>query len=56
MLQDDGELNNLITKVFACSAHVQNSSKVSTGLRNKAAAVDPKLANVSVKCESATRH
>ncbi len=55
MLKEDGELQDLITKVFACGAHVWNSCKVSTGLRNKAAAVDPKLTNVSAKSESATR-
>ncbi len=54
MLEEDGELKDLITKVFACGAHVWNLCKVSTGLRNKAAAVDPKLTNVSVKSESAT--
>ncbi len=43
ILEEDGELQDLITKVFACGAHVQNSSKISTGLRNKAAAVDSKL-------------
>jgi hypothetical protein len=55
MLKKDVELQDLITKVFACGAHVWNSCKVSTGLRNKAAAVDPKLANVSAKSKSATR-
>ncbi len=55
MLEEDSELKDLITKVFACGAHVQNSCKVSTGLRNKAAAVDPKLTNVSAKSDSATR-
>ncbi len=55
MLEEDGELQDLITEVFACGAHVRNSCKVSTGLRNKAAAVDPKLTNVSAKSESATR-
>jgi hypothetical protein len=53
MLEEDGELQDLITKVFACGAHVWNLCKVSTGLRNKAAAVDPKLTNVSAKSESA---
>jgi hypothetical protein len=55
MLEEDGELKDLIMKVFACGAHVWNSCKVSTGLRSKAAAVDPKLTNVSAKSESATR-
>ncbi len=55
MLEEDGKLQDLITKVFACSAHVCNLCKVSTGLRNKAAAVDPRLTNVSTKSESATR-
>jgi hypothetical protein len=32
MLEDDGELKDLITKVFACGAHVRNLCKVSTGL------------------------
>ena len=54
MLEEDGELQDLITKVFACGARVWNLCKVSTGLRNKAAAVDPKLTNVSAKSESAT--
>jgi hypothetical protein len=54
MLKEDSKLQDLITKVFACGAHVQNSCKVSTGLRNKAAAIDPKLTNVSAKSESAT--
>ncbi len=54
MLEEDGELKDLIPKVFACGAHGWNSWKVSTGLRNKAAAVDPKLTNVSAKSESAT--
>jgi hypothetical protein len=54
MLEEDGELQDLIAKVFACGAHVQNFCKVSTGLRKKATAVDPKLANVSAKSESAT--
>jgi hypothetical protein len=55
MLEGDCELKDLMTKVFACGAHVRNSCKVSTGLRNKAAAVDPRLTNVSAKSESATR-
>ncbi len=55
MLEEDGELQDLITKVFASGAYVRNSCKVITGLRNKAAAVDPKLTNVSAKSESATR-
>ena len=55
MLEEDGELKNLMTKIFACGAHVRNSCKVSTGLRNKAASVDPQLANVSAKSESTTR-
>ncbi len=32
MLEEEGELQDLITKVFACGARVQNSCKVSTGL------------------------
>ena len=55
MLEDNNELKDLMAKVFACGAHVRNSCKVSTGLRNKAAAVDPQLTNVSAKSESATR-
>ncbi len=55
MLEDDGELKDIITKVFACGAHVRNSCKVSTRLWNKATAVDPRLTNVSSKSESATR-
>ena len=54
MLEEDGELQDLITKVFACGAHVWNLCQVSTGLKNKAAAVEPKLTNVSAKSESAT--
>ncbi len=34
MLKEDGELQYLITKVFACGAHVWNLCKVSTGLSN----------------------
>jgi hypothetical protein len=54
MLEEGGELKDLITKVIAYGAHVWNLCKVSTGLRSKAAAVDPKLTNVSAKSESAT--
>jgi hypothetical protein len=54
MLEEDGKLQDLITKVFAYGVHVWNLCKVSTGLRNKAAAVDPKLTNVSTKSESET--
>ncbi len=54
MLEEDGELKDLMTKVFACGAHVRNLCKVITSLSNKAAAVDPKLTNVSAKSESAT--
>jgi hypothetical protein len=43
MLADNGELKDIITKVFACGAHIWNSCKVSTGLRNKTADADPKL-------------
>ena len=55
MLEENSELKDLMAKVFACGAHVRNSCKVSTGLRNKAAAVDQRLTNVSAKSESATR-
>jgi hypothetical protein len=55
MLEEDGELKELIMKVFACGAHVRNLCKVSTGVRNKAAAMDPMLTNVSAESESATR-
>ncbi len=54
MLEEDDELKDLITKVFACGAHVCNLCKVSTSLRNKAATVDPNPTNVSAKSESAT--
>ncbi len=54
VLEDDGELKDIITKVFDCGAHVRNSCKVSTCLQNKASAVDPRLTNVSAKSESAT--
>jgi hypothetical protein len=54
MLEEDGELKDLMKNVFACGAHVWNSCNVSTGLRNKAAAMEPMLANVSAKSESAT--
>ncbi len=54
MLDENSELKDLTAKVFACGCHVRNSCKVSTGLRNKAAAVDPQLTNVSAKSKSAT--
>lgn len=53
-----GELKDITMMVFARGAHYGWYSckcKVSTGLlRNKAAAVDPQLTNVSAKSKSAT--
>lgn len=55
MCEAEGPLKEMISKITACSAHVRNSCKVSTAVRNKAAAIDPRLANVTAKGESTTR-
>jgi hypothetical protein len=49
MIETEGELKDLMSLIHACSAHVRNSCKVNTALRNKAAAMDPRLTNVSAK-------
>ena len=55
MCEAEGPLKEMISKITACSAHVRSSCKVSTAVRNKAAAIDPRLANVTAKGESTTR-
>jgi hypothetical protein len=55
MIETEGELKDLMSEIHACSAHVRNSCKVNTALRNKAAAIDLRLTNVSAKGESTTR-
>jgi hypothetical protein len=55
MCEAEGPLKEMISKITACSAHVRNSCKVSTAVRNKAAAIDPRIANVTAKGESTTR-
>ena len=55
MLEDDDELREVVEKCEKVGAHVQNSAKVQTTIRNLASAVDYKMGNIIAKSSSATR-
>ena len=55
MLENDEDLKMTVDACTAVGAHARNSCKVATSLRNLAAAVDTRLANITPKTQSTTR-
>ncbi len=55
MIEKNESLSRILTVVHGVTSHVKNSCVVSTVLRNVAARVNPKHANITTKGESQTR-
>ena len=55
MLEQDDELRDVVERCEKVGAHVRNSAKVQTTIRNLASAVDYKMSNITAKSSSTTR-
>ena len=55
LLTNDNDLGTLVEDISSVSGHIRGSIKVSAAVRNHAARIDHRLANISAKPESETR-